>query len=383
MDTNNYQEESEEKLEGEVGLEMTDNNDSYLDDFTDDIYPIAEVKIEKAQFSISEIQKHVTERKTLIIEPDFQRNKVWNPKQKCELVESILMGIPIPIMYLFEQKDGKRQVVDGRQRITTIIEFLNNDFPLKNLKILRGSNFNNCYFKDLDPKYQIRFEDYQLFFYIIQPPTTERIKYDIFDRVNRGGTSLNNQEMRNALYQGKATLLLKELSESSQFLAATNHGIKSKRMKDRYVILRLISFFMLRNNWFKTDYISYKSDLDDFLAKCMIYINENMPDNEINNLKDIFVCAMENIHNIIGNDAFRFNPKANESQQRRPINMLLFEALGYMFMTAEENLENLSHLDFDNIKNEFDSSMLFNGKKDTETRIKERYDFILKQMNKQ
>ena len=383
MDTNNYQEESEEKLEGEVGLEMSDNNDSCQNDFADDIYPIAEVKIEKAQFSISEIQKHVTERKTLIIEPDFQRNKVWNPKQKCELVESILMGIPIPIMYLFEQKDGKRQVVDGRQRITTIIEFLNNDFPLKNLKILRGSNFNNCYFKDLDPKYQIRFEDYQLFFYIIQPPTTERIKYDIFDRVNRGGTSLNNQEMRNALYQGKATLLLKELSESSQFLAATNHGIKSKRMKDRYVILRLISFFMLRNNWFKTDYISYKSDLDDFLAKCMIYINENMPDNEINNLKDIFVCAMENIHNIIGNDAFRFNPKANESQQRRPINMLLFEALGYMFMTAEENLENLSHLDFDNIKNEFDSSMLFNGKKDTETRIKERYDFILKQMNKQ
>lgn len=383
MDTNNYQEESEEKLEGEVGLEMSDNNDSCQNDFADDIYPIAEVKIEKAQFSISEIQKHVTERKTLIIEPDFQRNKVWNPKQKCELVESILMGIPIPIMYLFEQKDGKRQVVDGRQRITTIIEFLNNDFPLKNLKILRGSNFNNCYFKDLDPKYQIRFEDYQLFFYIIQPPTAERIKYDIFDRVNRGGTSLNNQEMRNALYQGKATLLLKELSESSQFLAATNHGIKSKRMKDRYVILRLISFFMLRNNWFKTDYISYKSDLDDFLAKCMIYINENMPDNEINNLKDIFVCAMENIHNIIGNDAFRFNPKANESQQRRPINMLLFEALGYMFMTAEENLENLSHLDFDNIKNEFDSSMLFNGKKDTETRIKERYDFILKQMNKQ
>ena len=383
MDTNNYQEESEEKLEGEVGLEMSDNNDSCQNDFADDIYPIAEVKIEKAQFSISEIQKHVTERKTLIIEPDFQRNKVWNPKQKCELVESILMGIPIPIMYLFEQKDGKRQVVDGRQRITTIIEFLNNDFPLKNLKILRGSNFNNCYFKDLDPKYQIRFEDYQLFFYIIQPPTAERIKYDIFDRVNRGGTSLNNQEMRNALYQGKATLLLKELSESSQFLAATNHGIKSKRMKDRYVILRLISFFMLRNNWFKTDYISYKSDLDDFLAKCMIYINENMPDNEINNLKDIFVCAMENIHNIIGNDAFRFNPKANESQQRRPINMLLFEALGYMFMTAEENHEDLSHLNFYNIKNEFDSSMLFNGKKDTETRIKERYDFILKQMNKQ
>ena len=379
MDTNNYQEESEEKLEGEVGLEMSDNNDSCQNDFADDIYPIAEVKIEKAQFSISEIQKHVTERKTLIIEPDFQRNKVWNPKQKCELVESILMGIPIPIMYLFEQKDGKRQVVDGRQRITTIIEFLNNDFPLKNLKILRGSNFNNCYFKDLDPKYQIRFEDYQLFFYIIQPPTAERIKYDIFDRVNRGGTRLNNQEMRNALYQGKATTLLKDLSESQQFQIATGYGIKPERMKDRYVILRLISFYMLRNNWFEGNSISYKGDLEDFLAKCMIYINEKMSNEKINNIKNIFINAMEKIHCIVGDDAFRFNRRKNDSQ-RRPINMLLFEALGYMFMAAEENSEDLSLLDFNRIKNDFDYSNLFDGKNDTEARINERYNFILYQM---
>lgn len=376
METNKNQ---IDELEGEVGLEISDDNDNCQDDSTDDIYPMAEVKIEKAQFSISEIKKHVIERGTLIIDPEFQRNKVWNSKQKCELVESILMGIPIPIMYLFEQKDGRRQVVDGRQRITTIVEFLNNEFPLKNLKILKGKNFNNCCFKDLDPKYQIRFEDYQLFFYIIQPPTAERVKYDIFDRVNRGGTRLNNQEMRNALYQGKATTLLKDLSESQQFLIATGYGIKSERMKDRYVILRLISFYMLRNNWFEGNSISYKGDLEDFLAKCMIYINEKMSNEKINNIKNIFINAMEKIHRIVGDDAFRFNRRKNDSQ-RRPINMLLFEALGYMFMDAEENSEDLSFLDFNRIKNDFDDSNLFDGKNDTEARINERYNFILCQM---
>lgn len=86
------------------------------------------------------------------------------------------------------------------------------------------------------------FEDYQLSFYIIQPPTPERVKYDIFDRVNRGGTRLTNQEMRNALYKGRSTVMLRELAVSSEFLKATGRGISSRRMKDQYIILRSIAF---------------------------------------------------------------------------------------------------------------------------------------------
>lgn len=316
-------------LENESGLEVKDDDDSLS------IYPNAEVRVEKVQFSVLHLKRLYEDRKELILNPDFQRKDVWKGKQRSELIESILMGIPIPIMYLFETADGRKQVVDGRQRITTIFDFLNNKFPLRDLKILH--DLNGSRFSDLDKKLQGIFEDYQLHVYVIQPPTPERVKYDIFDRVNRGGTRLNNQEMRNALYGGKATELLKELSESDAFLKATERGVSPTRMKDQYIILRTLAFLL----WLSCDLkvikemesIDYKSDIDDFLAKVMIAINAHLADSVIEAARNKFLLAMERIHRILGNDAFRFEPK--ESGTRRPINMLLFEVLTYLF-TYEE-----------------------------------------------
>lgn len=227
---------ADERLESESGLDM-DQNDSL------DIYPNAEVRIVREQYSILHVKRLCESRKELVIDPDFQRNAVWESRQKMELVESVLMGIPIPVMYLFEMRDGTKQVVDGRQRITALLDFLNNKFALKELNILR--KLNGKFFKDLDLKLQGIFEDYQLFFYIIQPPTPERVKYDIFDRVNRGGTNLNSQEMRNALYRGMATDLIKEIAESKAFKKVTGHGISPKRMKDRYVALRAVALYFM------------------------------------------------------------------------------------------------------------------------------------------
>ena len=82
----------------------------------------------KAQYSIMHLHTLCLKRKELIIDPDFQRHDVWKQRQKSELIESILMGIPIPLMYLFEDKNGKKQVVDGRQRISAILDFLEGKF---------------------------------------------------------------------------------------------------------------------------------------------------------------------------------------------------------------------------------------------------------------
>jgi uncharacterized protein with ParB-like and HNH nuclease domain len=89
---------------------------------SNDIYPNATVKISKEQFSIYDLKRQYEQRHNIIIEPNFQRNEVWNTKQKSELIESVLMGIPIPIpiLYFFEGKDGKRQVVDGRGVVAEI-----------------------------------------------------------------------------------------------------------------------------------------------------------------------------------------------------------------------------------------------------------------------
>lgn len=344
-----------------------------------EVYPNAEVRVTRAQYSTLHIKRLVEDRKELIIDPDFQRGNVWAKKQGAELVESILMGIPIPVMYLFEMRDGKKQVVDGRQRISAILDFLNDKLVLKDLKIL--PEYNDCKFSDLDAKMQGIFEDSQMYFYIIQPPTPERVKYDIFDRVNRGGTRLTNQEMRNALYRGKSTRLISELSKTEEFLRATGHGISPKRKKDNYVVLRTISFYLLYK---KADVvlkqngeaIEYKSDIDDFLAKMMIFINEKASDELIADCRTMFLRAMNNSYRIMGEDAYRFAAYEDESgkSRKRPINMPLFEMLAYVF--SDDCVTNNSQFTRDAInkfKDTYDYQKMLMSNVDSSTNVSERF----------
>lgn len=350
------------------------------------IYPEAKIKIDKDQFSLFELKRRFDnkERQDIIIDPEFQRNSVWDNRQKCELIESILMGIPLPVIYLFEQKDGKKQVVDGRQRLTTIFDYINNEFTLTNLKILHDENTKK--FEKLKPLYQGKIEDFQLQAYIIQPPTPERVKYDIFDRVNRGGTRLTNQEMRNALYQGKSTVLLKELAESTEFKNATGKAISDKRMKGRYIILRALSFYILQKKWFEnSDFkdLVYKSDIDDFLAKTMSFIND-LSDDKIEYLQKIFLQAMKNSYKTLGADGFRFDKKGNKNV-KRPINMALFEALTYLFLDDNIDYSNndLIKNKIDALKTEFDESN-FSNQIDSSTKVNYRFSRInelIKELN--
>ena len=349
-----------------------------------EVYPNAEVRVTRAQYSTLHIKRLVEDRKELIIDPDFQRGNVWAKKQGAELVESILMGIPIPVMYLFEMRDGSKQVVDGRQRIAAILDFLNDKLILRDLRIL--PEYNNFKFSDLDAKMQGIFEDSQMYFYIIQPPTPERVKYDIFDRVNRGGTRLTNQEMRNALYRGKSTRLISELSKSEEFLRATGHGISSKRQKDNYVVLRSISFYLLykksevvlKQNG---ESIEYKSDIDDFLAKMMIFINEKASDELIADCRAMFLRAMNNSYDIMGEDAYRFAAYEDENgkSRKRPINMPLFEMLVFIFSDDCVTTNKLvTRNAINKFKESYDYQKMLMSNVDSSTNVTERFTTALK-----
>lgn len=375
----------QEQFDNNLDIDLLEGENSDNTGDVESVYPNAEVRVEKAQYSTMHLKRLVEERKKLIIAPDFQRNDVWSAKQSAELVESILMGIPIPTIYLFEMKDGTKQVVDGRQRISAILNFLNNKFSLKDLKILPQCNGKK--FSELDSKMQGIFEDYQLSFYIIQPPTPERVKYDIFDRVNRGGTRLTNQEMRNALYKGRSTVMLKELAASTVFLNATGGGISSKRMKDQYIILRSIAFYLLKKKQDKVleengESVEYKSDMDDFLAKTMIFLNEKASKNLLEDCKKTFCRAMDNCFQVLGRDAFRFD---SESGNRRPINMPLFEVLMYVF-SDNRLMEDVDYTkkELENFKRKFDHQQMFSGNVDSTIILNERYDLaekLIKQIN--
>jgi hypothetical protein len=347
------------ELEGEESLAQHSSED----------YLHISIKITKEQFSVFELKRR-HEKQTLKMNPDFQREgNVWNFKQKSELIESILMGIPIPIIYFFEDEQGLKQVVDGRQRLSCLFDCLDNKLKLVDLKMLKSENGKK--FDDLTPQLQAKIEDYQFLAYTIQHPTPERVKFDIFDRVNRGGTQLNNQEMRNALYLGKSTELLNSLAQSKFFLLATEKIVSTKRMKDRYIILRFLAFFLLQTK--QLGNISYKSNIDDFLADVMKHINQ-FTDHEIKDLTTIFEHSMENCFDVLGKDAFRFDAK---NGKRRPINMCLFESLSYLLSISLPNIDKLElKSEIKALKQTMDESRMFIGIINTSKGLNYRFNKV-------
>ncbi len=362
-------ERKDDFLEGESGL---------MPDGAIDIYPNAEVRISRMQYSLLHLKRLYEDRGELIIDPDFQRGNVWNIRQRSELIESIIMGIPLPIIYLFESIDGRKQVVDGRQRITAIIDFLNDKLRLTDLKIL--GSLNGCTFSRLEPKLQGIVEDYQLLAYVIQPPTAERVKYDIFDRVNRGGTTLNAQEMRNALYGGPATQVIDMVCKSQEFIDATDGGVSVRRMRDRYVALRAMAFTSLFSGEFSRSGMparsyEYKSDIDDFLAWYMTLLNRTLSTvDDVNAMAARYIELFSRIYETIGADVFRFESRR---RKRRPINMPLVETVVYLFSRLEsiDDKEEFIYR-FDGWKRWLDDTNLFKRSIDSSTNVAARREAV-------
>ncbi len=299
------------------------------------------IRVTKKDFSVYELYRKYRKQQ-LILEVDFQRNKLWGHKQKCELIESILMGLPLPIFYFKQQNNSTYVVVDGKQRLSTLFEFLNNEFVLKNLKILAFLNGKN--FKNLENDfgiYQSQLEDYQVYSHVILPPTPDKIIFDIFDRVNRGGTKLNKQEIRNALYHGKGLDMIVDIAKSEEFEKATRikHS-KDSRMKGAYLITRFLSFYLLLNELlFKEgEKYEYMGDVDDLIEATLIQLNNTTPE-KLFVLKETVIKYLKKASNLFGKGAFR-----RELKESNPINMNIFETMLYfisLISTSESiNIDN-------------------------------------------
>ena len=344
----------ESSFEGEetLGCEAQEKLNKEDNGINDEIYPDAEVNIARDPVSVFQLKRKYDKqpKPLLVLDPDFQREEVWNPKQKSELIESILMGIPLPLIYVKEDNNGVYIIVDGRQRLTTLFDFMNNKFKLKGLKVL--GNINGKSFGTIDEKQQNKIEDCPLTLNVIKPPTSDRVTFDLFDRVNRGGTRLNNQEMRNALYQGYSTKLLNKLSRSENFKNAIENSILSKRMKDRYLILRFLSFYLWRQKLLRDiktgELVKYRSDLEDFLGKSMLFINDDNNGITIEKLEGLFEITMKNCVELFGKSCFRL--PQGEGKTRKPINMALFETISYFCAILKDVANKKSNLIKENYK---------------------------------
>jgi hypothetical protein len=279
--------------------------------------------IRKAEFSIFELHRR-WHNNTLRLDPDFQRDFVWSIDKQIKLVESVMARIPLPVFYLSDDESGV-EVVDGQQRLTTLFSFIEGRFAdggaskvirrrgsdptegrvfeLRKLRLLQ--ELEGMTFERLDPKLQRKFEETQLICFVLNPLTSPKAKFELFERINEGATPLNPQEIRNALHRGPGLDLVRELAGPESRFRAVAGERTYRRMRADELVLRGISF-----SWRGWD--EYKGDLKVFLTESLAKLND-APEAERRRVKKAFLHSVSFAERVFGSSAWqRYDPATRQ-----------------------------------------------------------------------
>ena len=281
-------------------------------------YPLDDIMVRKDTRNVGDVVKRI-EAGRYSMNPDFQRDFVWKPDKQSKLIESCVMRIPLPVLYVAEGEDGRITVVDGLQRLSTFQAFLTNKLKLSGLG--KGHPLEGKRFDDLPINLQERIEDTQLTLYILDKDAPEAARLDIFDRVN-SGIPLSRQQMRNALYNGPATRWLAAMADEPAFLSATGESLSRESMRDREAINRFAAFHLL--GW-----ESYSGDMDLHLANALSFLNSE-GDGLIEEITRSFLGSMERNERLFGRHAFRKSlMERSDDAYRSVINISMFDTFAY------------------------------------------------------
>ena len=248
-----------------------------------------QVFTEKKDFPLSTLKEMVDDG-DIIPNPEYQRDYVYTDKQASKLVESVLMGIPIPTIYLCVEEDNTYSVIDGQQRITSLVRYLKNDFALNGLQELNELN-GKCY-KDLSKDIQKKLKSSSLSTISLLKQSTA-LKYEIFARLNQGAVKLNPQELRNCIYRGTFNKMLDDIAATNPHLHNLFHDDNNRKSYQE----RILRFFALRN------YQDYQSSMLKTMNSYM-ELHRNDEEDEIKAAKDRFNNTIDIITQVLGNKAF-------------------------------------------------------------------------------
>ncbi len=241
----------------------------------------------------------------IYLQSAFQRNFVWDKVRQSQLIESIMLKLPLPAFYLDEMPDTRRQVMDGLQRLSTLDAFCNKQtLRLKGLRYL--SQYEGKSFDELPAgMQQIILYDTRLTMHIVQAQTPDMMRFEVFYRVNTGGLTLTAQEIRHALYQGKATLLLRQIADGDVFKRVTGNSISPLRMDDRECVLRYFAFKLHGYQFYADKGLpGAPRNLNDLLNKTMQELNSSS-DAMIETHADTFLASLRKAELLFGPYAFR------------------------------------------------------------------------------
>ena len=344
MELLNTLDDFEQKIEKmrveNLGLEYEEENDyQSLDqesEYEEEEQPFNPEKIRVDQQMLSvKYMLELMEEGLIELNPGYQRNRVWKDnRRKSLLIESLMLRIPIPAFYFYENEDGEYQVIDGQQRLATIREFVSGKFKLSGLEYL-GKEYNKKGFKELDIKYVQRIYRTQIAVNILDARSPKKVIYDIFRRVNTGGVNLNPQEMRNAICKQETREFLIKSTKNENYLMATRGKIKDERMDAQELVLRFYAFYMAYNYDKEYVYYDYKN-ISTMLDVQIETLNKYSPE-KLDVLYKKFDEAMRRCYLLFGEYAFSKIGWNNNEVIRKVdyINKSLFSSFSILIMHSK------------------------------------------------
>jgi hypothetical protein len=267
------------------------------------------VKTQNIEFDLETLIKRI-DKGIIKLDPDYQRRHRWSDELSSRLIESLLLNIPIPVVYISQDVDVDEEteddvsrftIIDGQQRLTAIYRFMKNDLELKGLETLEA--INGLRFKELPPFLLRRLDERTIKCLRIDSTLDSQVKYDIFERLNTGSVKLEAQELRNATSRGPFNEAIKRMASHVSFREMLqiptdnpDESAKVRKMEDLELILR---FFSLKDGQYK----SLSKGLKTFLTEKMDEFN-SLTLEEIANMESDFQNCMDFIHKALGKTAF-------------------------------------------------------------------------------
>ncbi|MFH0925554.1 MAG: DUF262 domain-containing protein, partial [bacterium] len=321
------------------------------------------IKHEQLTFSLSElVNMYMAEPKEIEIRPDFQRLFRWTRTQQSSFIESIVLEMPIPPLFFFEKDDGTWDLLDGLQRLSTIIKFIGtgkdvpkeyqvedgneNEWHYKNennieepLQLLAGeylTALSGLTFVRLPTQLQLNIKRSRLTIYILKRETKEMYKYEVFKRLNRGGIKLEEQEIRNCsvrLIDDKFPKYLQVISKNDDFVNAL--GLKQERILNAYIEELALRYLTMKNNL-----INFKHDVDDLMTSYMELVAGKKMEFDFEGEEKLFGRVWKCIsQSITDGDAFKM--KTEDRKNIGPFAPALFEMISIGIASNIDKVEKM------------------------------------------
>ncbi|WP_298614878.1 DUF262 domain-containing protein [uncultured Odoribacter sp.] len=287
-----------------------------------------DVDIRQQSFAVHHIVEMIKEE-DIYLQPEKRRRRSeeWNKEQKSRLIESLIMRIPLPIFYL----DGSRtpwRVIDGTQRLKALYEYIEEqEFGLVGLEYLK--NFERAFFSDLPFNYQRAIQTAIIEAYIINPGTPERIKQDIFLRINPDVDKLSVWKRRRFYYRGAPMQFIDKLARDTHFLDATGQiALRARnRDEDREYVLRFVAFFCFLS--------SYRPPYNDFLEYTLDRLYD-FTDNELKHIYSSFKKAMDAYRDFWSDLSFLSDAEFSDFKKLRSIDLFEIWSVHFGLRSGDE-----------------------------------------------